>query len=332
MKKLLLLATVLLSIMFCLSGCSMADNNTGGRTIIYSAIAFISLVLLIVCLVVARKRRAWLILLFSSVLVVNTGYAFLSMSTNLQTALWANRLSYLGSVFLPLAMLMIVLDVSGTKYPKWLHGALGAVSLIMFLIAASPGVLPIYYKEVFLEIVNGTATLTKVYGPLHSLYLFYLLGYFAAMVFVIIRAQVKKTIDTTAHAVILAIAVFVNFGVWLVEQLVKFDFEMLSISYIISELFLLGIHVVMNEFNRMRTIVKQVEAVRDYSESSDSSADLMLEKPTADTFSPEQIDMFVEGLKSLTPTEKAIFDAYVSRVTTTEISMASSVFLPVRSF
>ena len=235
-------------------------------------------------------------------------------------ALWANRVAYLGSVFLPLAMLMIILDVSGTKHPKWLHGALGALSILVFLIAASPGILPIYYKEVSFAVVNGVSTLVKVYGPLHPLYLVYLLGYFAAMVAVIIRAKIKKTIDTTANAAILAIAVFVNIGVWFIEQLVAIDFEMLSVSYIISELFLLGVHLVMNEYRRLKMIVKKVESVQNYSEAETSTPNVMLEKPVeSESIAPERIEFFMMGLKTLTPTERAIYDAYVARVTTKEI-------------
>ena len=259
-------------------------------------------------------------MLFSSVLVVNVGYTFLAMSTCLEMALWANRVAYLGSVFLPLSMLMIILHVTGTKHPKWLHGALAALSILVFLIAASPGILPIYYKEVSFAVVDGVSTLVKVYGPLHPLYLVYLLGYFAAMVTVIIRAQVKKTIDTTAHAVILAIAVFVNIGVWFIEQLTSIDFEMLSISYIISELFLLGIHLVMNEYQRLKKIVRQVESVQSYVAEDAFAPEVMLEKPVdRAAIAPECIEAFMAGLKMLTPTERAIYDAYVARVTTKEI-------------
>jgi len=238
-------------------------------------------------------------------------------------ALWANRVAYLGSVFLPFAMLMIILNVSGTIYHKWLPGALGALSIIIFLIAASPGILPIYYKEVSFAVVNGASTLVKVYGPLHPLYLFYLLGYFVAMVTVIIRAHIKKTLETTSHAVILAIAVFVNIGVWLIEQLTRIDFEMLSVSYIISELFLLSVHLVMNEYQRMQKIIKQVESAQKLSSNEESSSDFMLEKPVeTETIAPERIELFMQGLQLLTPTEKSVYDAYVARVTTKEI-MAS---------
>ena len=87
----------------------------------------------------------------------------------------------------------------------------------------------------------------KVYGPLHSVYLLYLVGYFSAMVVVIARAYSHKSFDSAAQAVIVAIAVFVNMGVWFIEQTVHFDFEFLSLSYIISELLLLGANMVINE-------------------------------------------------------------------------------------
>jgi len=326
MKKLFAGVSVLLLLLLSLSGCTAVGEKSASITIVYGSVAVLSLLLLIGVFLLVHKNRVWFILLFSSVLVVNIGYTLLSVSTCLEMALWANRVSYLGSVFLPFAMLMIILNVTGTTHPKWLHGALGALSILVFLIAASPGILPIYYKEVSFAIVNGVSTLVKVYGPLHPLYLVYLLGYFAAMVSVIIRAQIKKTIDSTAHAVILAIAVLVNIGVWFIEQITRIDFEMLSISYIISELFLLGIHLVMNEYQRMKKIVRQMESVQSYKPEETPAPDRMLQRPAADqAIAPERVEFFMMGLKTLTPTERTIYDAYIARVTTKEIMANMSI-------
>lgn len=325
MRKLFTIIPILIFIMMSLTGCANVGDKSASLTIIYSSTTVLSLLLLIGAIILVRKNKSWFILLFSSVLVVNIGYTILSVSSCLTMALWANRLSYLGSVFLPLSMLMIILDVSGTKHPKWLHGALGALSIIIFLIAASPGIFPIYYKAVSFAIVNGVSTLVKIYGPLHPLYLVYLLGYFISMVIVILRAKYKKTIETTAHAAILAIAVLVNIGVWFIEQITSIEFEMLSVSYIISELFLLGIHLVMNEFQQMKKIVKQVKTAQNYPEKnfSDvkaSTPDAMLEKPIDNIeISPERIELFMEGIEKLTPTEREIYEAYIARVTTKEI-------------
>ena len=46
----------------------------------------------------------------------------------------------------------------------------------------------------------------------------------------------------------------------------------------------------------------------------------MLEKPVEDeAASPERIEVFMMGLKTLTPTEREIYDAYIARVTTKEL-------------
>lgn len=323
MKKLFAVIPLIMFLALGLSGCDAVGDKSASLTVIYFAAAVLSLLLLIGCCMLVRKNKGWFVLLFSSVLIVNIGYTVLAMSAGLEMALWANRLAYFGSVFLPLSMLMIIINVTNTAHPKWLHCVLGAISVVMFLIAASAGILKIYYKEVFFAVVDGVATLIKMYGPLHPLYFIYLLGYFAAMVAVIIRARIKKTIDNTAHAVILTIAVFVNIGVWLIEQLSQIDFEMLSVSYIISELFLLGAHLVMSENQRLRAIVKQVESAQNYSAQVNSERDSMLEIPVeSGAISPERIEAFMKGLKSLTPTERVIYNAYVARVTTKEI-MAS---------
>ncbi|MBP3300649.1 MAG: hypothetical protein J6M34_04005 [Clostridia bacterium] len=298
--------------LFLLSGCSAVGDKNVGLSVVYGVAAVLSLLLLVACLVFVRKNRLWFIILFSSVLVVNVGYTLLSVSTSLEMALWANRLSYLGSVFLPFSMLMILLGVTNTPYRKRLPWVLFALSVVIFLIAASPGILTVYYKEVFFAVVDGASTLVKVYGPLHPLFLVYLLGYFASMIGVIVHGWIKKTLDTLSHAVILVIAVFVNLGMWFLEQLVPFDFEFLSISYIISELFLLGVHLVMKEHQRLRELVRQVES----SKSTEPTAET---PPSTQSFPPERMEVFLMGLDQLTPTEKEICNAYLARLTTKEI-------------
>lgn len=320
MKKFFFGILSAVGILFTLSGCAAVGEKATSLSIIYGAAAVISLALLVAVFFLVRKKRTWIVLLFSSVLVVNMGYTFLALSSSLEVALQANRVAYLGSVFLPLSMLMMILELTNTRICKWLTGALFGISAVMFCIAASPGILPIYYKEVSFAVVDGVSTLVKVYGPLHPLYLVYLLGYFAAMVVVIIRAQVKKTIDTTTHAVVVAVAVFVNIGVWFIEQIAAIGFEMLSISYIISELFLLGVRLVINENQRLQQIVKQVETVHSYMGEEKPEPIAMREKPLSDeVLQPERIDAFVAGLQRLTPTEREIYDAYIARATTKEV-------------
>ena len=311
MKKRLLGILPLICITLGLSGCSSVGDGAASRSIIYGVAAVLSALLLIGCLFLVRKKRQWFVLLFSSVLVVNIGYTVLSVSSGLEIALWANRISYLGSVFLPLAMLMIILNITNTRTKRLVPISLFSLAVVVFLIAASPGILPIYYKEVSFEVVNGVSTLVKVYGPLHPLYMVYLLGYFSAMIAVIIRASIKKTFDSTAHAVIIAMAVFVNIGVWFIEQISSIDFEFLSVSYIITELFLCGVHMVMNENQRLRELVRQKEEALRATSTDVSRSDRVV--------SSEMMEYFAQGLDTLTSQERQIYEAYLSGMSTKDI-------------
>ncbi len=312
MKKCILGSIPLLFIASGLSGCNSVSNGKTSLSVIYGITTVISALLLIGCLFLVRKNKKWFILLFSSVLVVNAGYTFLSVSVNLEVALWANRVSYLGSVFLPLAMLMIILNITNTKCKKWVQILLFSLAGIMFLIAASPGISTLYYKEVSFAVIDGVSTLIKVYGPLHPLYLAYLLMYFSVMVAVIINATVKKTFNATSHAVIIALAVLVNIGVWFIEQISDMDFEFLSVSYIITELFLCGVHMVMNENQRLRELIQQKD--------EELQATVITEElRTIENVSKDAMEYFALGIENLTSQERQIYEAYLSGMSTKDI-------------
>lgn len=217
---------------------------------IYGICAILSLLLAGGYCTLVRKKENWLIWLYFSVFIANIGYFTLSISKTLEEALLANRLAYLGCVFLPLFMLMTIAKVCHLNVPKTGMAILIAVSSAVFLVAASQGYLDLYYREVSLVFVNGAAKLVKVYGPLHSLYYIYLFAYFALMIGVICYSVACKKVDSGKHAGLLAVVVLLNIAIWLVEQLIDWDFEFLAVSYIASELLLLLLYGMIQDFER----------------------------------------------------------------------------------
>lgn len=298
-----------------LSGCGPVGSKAGSITWIYGAAVVLSLLLLAGYCLCIRRRDLWALLLFSSILVVNGGYFALSLSGTVEEALLANRISYLGAVFLPLSMLMIILNLTRLKHPRWLPMALLTVSIVIFLIAASPGYLDLYYKSVSLTHINGVAVLEKEYGPWHPIYLFYLLGYFSTMVAVVVHANVSKKLESKAQAAVLTFAVLVNIGVWLLEQLVRIDFELLSVSYIISEVFLLGLFMMMqeSEYHPAPAPVSSAEPV----------SPLLQEEPepvaAAESELAARCYRFEASLSQLTPAERAIYTLYAEGKATAQV-------------
>lgn len=315
MKKTFICCSLLFFALIGLSGCSGLGTKNASISVIYGTAAILSLLILICYCLISTKKNVWYLLLFSSVCVVNIGYLALSISQNLHEGLLANRISYFGSVFLPLSMLMITMNILKIQYHKWIPAFLVCIGLFVFAVAASPGYLDIYYKEVTLERVNGVSILSKIYGPWHNLYLFYLMIYFATMLSIISYAATKKGSVPLYYAVILFVAVSLNIGVWLIEQFVKIDFEILSVSYIISEAFLLSLHIVMTENQKLK------KQVLEYNRTEEIIVE-KLPTPISSAPSSETTDLhkqFLANMTKLTKTEHIIFDFYISGKTTKEI-------------
>lgn len=307
MKKLSVIFILILSTMTVFSGCAKIGEKSASLVTVYGIMAVLAIAMLLGYFCVVKKKEAWLTVLFSSVAVVNAGYFCLASSKTLEEALLANRISYIGSAFIPLSMLMIMLDLVKIKYKKWIPWILIFIGTAVFVIAASPGYLDIYYKEVSLVTIGGASALDKVYGPLHFVYLLYLLFYFGTMIGVAVYATIKRKMDYTARIIVLISAFSVNIGVWFIEQIVKIDFELLSVSYIISELFLLILHLIMQEEERLlNEQTKNTNLVNEGKQKISESQ-------------KEICEYFAEGFRELTPAERKIYGLYIEGKTTAEI-------------
>ena len=263
---------------------------------VYGIAMAVSLIMTGVYYFVDKKHDKWLGLLFASVAVCDIGYFLLSLSSTLDAALWSNRISYLGSVFLPFSLLMMIMTLSRFTYPKWLPKILVAVNSAMFLVAASGGILPIYYKAVSLGLVNGYTVLIKEYGPLHPVYKVFLFAYFATMVAVIAYTAVKKTVVSSKHTVFLAFVVIGNIAIWLVENMIHSGFEFLSISYIITEGMILFLYSILQDYgltDNPQTVdetaeqhTQAVEAIKAF--SSEQIENIMKDWYAVDTLSQRE--------------------------------------------
>ncbi len=220
----------------------------GGVSLIYGAIAVLSLLLLFSYVIWEKHKERNFLYLFTCVSLTNCGYFLLSVSGSLFWAMMANRLSYLGAAYSILIMMFIIYDVCKMRPRSWFKPLVFAISTLAFLLACSGEWLGLYYSSVAIERVNGVTKLIKEYGPLHSVYSVYLASYVLGMIFLIAYAAKKKRLASTKYAIFLASAVLLNICVWAVEQLIAEDFELLSVSYVATEIMLLTIYGVLRDY------------------------------------------------------------------------------------
>lgn len=88
------------------------------------------------------------ILISVCVMLSNIGYFILSCSRNLQEAVLANSLSYLGGVFLPLLIVYVLIDYSDSKIPMWFSISMLLINIVIFLSTMLTDRLPFFYSSV----------------------------------------------------------------------------------------------------------------------------------------------------------------------------------------
>lgn len=274
-------------------------GKTGNMSLFYGILFALSFLLLLGYCFQVKKKTVWFVLLYLAVFVVNGGYLAISLANDLESALLANQIAYLGSAMLPLAMLMIIVQTCRLRCPKWFAAVLVLVSLSAFLLAASGSSLGLYYSEVSIVAINGTTQLSKVYGPLHFLYAVYLMVYFGMMLAAIVQAGIRKTITSCTYAAFLASAVFGNLIIWFVEQMIHVDFEFLSVSYIVTELLLLTVHNMIQDYDRRISTIQLAQ-------QSASEESLQAMPPDME----ELFDSFTQRAAGLTATERGILNYY----------------------
>ena len=217
-------------------------------TIGYAICLIAAVGLLIAYTVMVKNKEFWLTMLYISIAVVNLGYLLMSLAKTVAFAVFANDVTYLGSVFLSMFMFLTIVRLCGFEIKR--SHVITCVSLgaVMFAIIVSSPMLPLYYKSVDIVLIDGATKLVKEYGVLHNTYLVYLLGYFAAMIVTIVHSVKKKKIGKPKLAGFIAAVVCSNLAVWLLEKLVSWEYEFLSVTYIGSELLLLLVYWMMQDY------------------------------------------------------------------------------------
>ena len=229
---------------------------------IYGVIFLISLILIPLYFAFMRNKQSepWLLTLFVSVAIVNLGYTLIAFSKTVEFALFANKVAYLGQVVIPLCMFMMVSRLCGYNYKKWLNITLLFAAVVMFLIICTTGYLDWYYTDASIEVVEGATVLHKEYGVLHPTNLIYVISYFVAMIAVLCVSFKQHKEASQKHALIMLAIVLGNIAIWCVQKVIPWNFELLSIIYIMSAFAFLCVRLMLQDYIHKKDIPQYTPA------------------------------------------------------------------------
>ena len=202
----------------------------------YGALFLLSLSLLPLYFLFVRKKQnePWLLFLFVCVAVVNLGYTLIAFGDTVEFALFANKITYLGQVLIPLCMFMLISKLCGYTYKKWVLGVLIGVAVIMFAIVCTTGYFDWYYTSATIEKVDGATVLHKEYGVLHPINLIYVILYFVGMITVISLSLSQHKSASQKHACGMLLIVLGNIAMWCFGKIIPWEVEFLSVTYLMS--------------------------------------------------------------------------------------------------
>ena len=269
-------------------------------TIGYSICLIAAVGLLIAYLVMVKNKEFWLTMLYACVSVVNLGYLLTSLAKTVGFAVFGNDVAYLGSVFLCMCMFLTIVRLCGFEIRRAHVTVCLSLGIVMLAIIVSSPMLPLYYRSVDIEIIDGAAKLVKTYGVLHPVYMVYLLGYFATMIGTIIHSVRKKKIGRPKLAGFIAAIVCSNIVVWLFEKLISWEYEFLSVTYLISELLLLIVYWMMQDYVHRSDVPshafteKQTVVVVDSISKADKIKTLLSLLPEDKTLTAKEIEILGE--------------------------------------
>lgn len=268
-------------------------------TIAYGSMLLIAIVLLIAYCLVIKKKEIWLVFFYISICIVQLGYLLLSISKTVELALLFNKIAYLGHISLLMSMFLNIVSLCGYKYKKILPISLIIAGGMVFMMVCTSGYLPWYYKNVSLEYVDGAAKLVKEYGPLHIVYLIYVLTYFCIMIFIIAHSIITRKVAEKKHAGLLIAIVLCNIVMWIIEKFIDWNFEFLSVSYILSECMLLFLYWMMQDYVNIKNLPVQGDSspivIIDSMTKAEKINKIILQLPEGITLSARQIDV-LEGI------------------------------------
>lgn len=271
-------------------------------SIVYAIITFLSCLLMIGYGILIKNKKIWIYLLFIFTFIVNIGYLMLSLSTTLEFAIFSNIVAYFGSAYLPIFLIIIVLDVCDIKRNKILPIIFLSLATIIFVMVLSQAWSNQYYSSVSLNRENGYSKLVKEYGPLHLVYMIYLIGSFISIISIIVYSMNTKIKRLSKNALFIASIVFGNIGVWAIEQFIKTDFEFLSVSYLFSEFAILFVYWMAEDYLETKIIIKYKKEENDLTIYNDYLENISISKELTN----REMDVLKSILRNKTRKEIAL--------------------------
>ena len=116
------------------------------------------------------------------VIIANGGWIINAGATTVSEAAIGIKLTYVGGIFIPVTLFFTVCEICRIYIKRWAICLMLILQVLLYMTACTIGYTDIFYKSLEIEKVGEMIVLVKEYGPMHSVYLAMLFGYYGACI------------------------------------------------------------------------------------------------------------------------------------------------------
>jgi len=207
----------------------------------------------------AKRHIPFYTTMFQVMTIQIGGHLFLACSTNIQEAILANKIAYVGASFVPMLFFLGELSLCNIKVSKKLHIILFSISSLILGLALTAGQSDIFYKSVTLIENFGVTDFAADYGPAHMLYNIMMVCYLLSGIFVFFASIYKRSNISYKNLLTLAVLGFIAIGSFFVMRALNCDMLVTPAAFLLLQYTLLFIIHRIGKYDIQGTILDTLE-------------------------------------------------------------------------
>ena len=210
----------------------------------YEILFGLSVILTLIYIVIWHKHfDVHISLIFAFIPIANLAYAMLAHSRDINAALTATKITYIGGCFLTLFITQSIFGLCHINLKRWMSALMMILCFGSFSLVLTVGNSPIFYKTVSFDIYRGIGRLTKTYGWGHTLTYVIITLFVIISTIALIYSLVKKKDVSNKTSILLMFPMTIAFLSYFMRKLLPDGLDAMPLSYVFAQvMYLIIVH------------------------------------------------------------------------------------------
>ncbi len=175
-------------------------------------------------------------LIFTLIPIMNLGYLMFYRARQVEVALNAAKIIYIGGCFLGLVTMLTIFSLCGIRLRLWIRAAFLLISAAVYTSVLTVGESQLFYRSMTLVEVDGRLRAVKEYGVMHTVFQVMILCYFALSIGAIVFCLIRRNQVSRKILLLLLMPEAVCLGCYFCTHFVIPELELTAAGYVVAQI------------------------------------------------------------------------------------------------